>query len=153
MAAFSSRRSWAIEVSRQGAALGHLPLVVGLHHGGDQAFDGSAVQDTLTTSVRRLISRWIRSSGLEDQTFRPWDLGEGRRRPGGPLLASVSMVATSGNWPSRVATIRSNSSPDRGPRRRWAKIVWMAPMTMWVLFRFTRARTSIQRCALARPSP
>ena len=50
------------------------------------------------------------------------------------------MVATSGNWSSRVATIRSNCS--RTARASgWAKIVWMAAITMWVLFRFTRVST------------
>ena len=55
-------------------------------------------------------------------------------------MASVSMVATSGNWPSSVATIRSNCSRTEAASG-WAKIVWMAAMTMWVLFRFTRDST------------
>ena len=50
------------------------------------------------------------------------------------------MVATSGNWPSSVVTIRSNCSRTAAASG-WAKIVWMAAITMWVLFRFTLAST------------
>jgi hypothetical protein len=114
---------------RQVAALGHLPLVVGLdHHGGHQVFDRSVVREhpghvgaPLDLTVEAL--QWIGGPDLA-----PVALGEGGK--GQQVLFGVGEHG--GNVRELAfqrSKIRSNCSLTE-VASGWAKMVWMAAMTM-----------------------
>ena len=84
---------------RQVAPIGHLPLVVGLdHHRGDQALDGGVVGEDPdhVGAALDLSMEALERVGRPD--LAPVDSGKAVKASRSSL-ASLSMVATSGNWP------------------------------------------------------
>jgi hypothetical protein len=93
----------------------------------------------LTETLRRM-------AGFDDQTLRRWD--SLRAEKGQQVLLRVGQL---GGHVGKLAFERGDAPVELLAASGWAKIVWMAAITMWVLSRVTLASTlrmkwTRQRC-------
>jgi hypothetical protein len=99
-----------------------------VEHGGDQPEQGVVVGEDLDASVRRLISRLIRSSGLVDWIFFQCRSGKTANAVRSSF-ASSSICLTLGNWPPNMsATVSTWALTAIWPG--WAKIVRIVAATI-----------------------
>lgn len=112
--------------------------------GAGEPEQGGGVGKTPTTSVRRLISLFSRSSGLVDQIFFQWLTGKAAKAVTSPA-ASRSIVSTLGNCQPSIAAIVSSWSWT-WPGLGWAKMVRIAAATISADPLGTCARTLRRKC-------